>query len=43
MSICKNCEHDKPGYRLCRVGVLRLKDCDLSIRLICTSFELKKE
>jgi len=43
MTACFNCEHDKPGYRICDADRLRLKNWDESIRLICTSFELKKE
>lgn len=43
MTNCYNCNHNKPGYRLCYANRLRLKDCNTFVRLVCNSFEMEDE
>jgi len=41
MTKCEDCKHDLPHTwnRECAAGRLRLRDCDQSIMLVCSSFE----
>jgi len=41
MTNCENCKHDLPHTwnHECNAGILRLRDCNKSIMLVCSSFE----
>ena len=45
MTKCEDCEHDLPHTwnRECAAGRLRLRDCNESILLVCSSFEKRRK